>query len=183
MRAQVVPWPDDASYQLAGCIAPRFRSKWASPHVYQRWCDLRCGSAFAQLSQPGIASELVGIDSNPRALAFARIGAALSGVAQLSLHGDASDDLGRRAELVTCNMPTAPREHVARLFAAIPGLLAPRGRAVVHAAFGEIPDELVGERVIVRYADELAVLAWRPDAPERVDRRSSGTQLTHEDLA
>jgi hypothetical protein len=169
----LVAWPDDSSYHLAGAIPAGRRA---------RWIDLGCGSAFAQLARPELAGELVGWDLNPRAVAYARHGAELSGIRHLEAAvrgvgewapGDA------RAELVTCNAPMpgawdlaiwrrAGEGFFAELWPAIRAALAPGGLAVVHAARRAIPADLPGERTIVAYAPDFAVLWWRPDEPERL---------------
>src|SRR5262249_13148668 len=87
-------------------------------------------------------------------------------------------DVHVRADLVTCNAPIPEGSGVAmwrrapvgffdRLFAAVPACLATGGLAVIHAARAAIPDDLPGERVIVRYAPAFGILWWRPDAPAR----------------
>ena len=153
-------WPDDSSYHLAAAIPAGRRA---------RWLDVGCGSAFAQLARPDLATELVGIDLNPRALRYAALGAELSGLPRLRVAADASG----RFELVTCNAPLpASAGHAiwrradpgffAWLWPALASRVAPGGLVVVHAARREIPGSLAGERTIVTYADE-AVLWWRPD--------------------
>lgn len=177
-RAQVC-WPDDSSFHLAGAPPPGRRAT---------WLDLACGSACAQLARPELAARLHARDVNPRAVAYARLGAALSGVPDLDVReadiGDA-DPGGAPAELVTCNAPLpddpsaalwrrADRGFFARLFDTLPARLAaaPGALAVVHAAGAALPADLPGERVIVAYTPpgerELAVLWWRPHAPARV---------------
>ena len=161
---ETVCWPDDSSLHLASAIPAGRR---------ESWLDLGCGSGFAQLARPTLASELVGIDINPRARAYAALGASLSG---LGARMRVADEATGRFDLVTCNAPLpahlASEEAVWRsadpgffvwLWPAIAERVAPGGMAVVHAARSEIPDGLAGERTIVRYADE-AVLWWRPDA-------------------
>ena len=168
-------WPDDSSHHLASAL-PSTR--------VARWLDLGCGSAFAQLARPGLAAELRGLDINPRAVHYARLGAELSGLTTFA--AEVADVLAPggdpRAELVTCNAPMhdtvepswwrrADPGFFGRLFAAIPARLAPGGLAVVHAMRPRIPDELPGERAIVTYtppgAQAFAVLWWRPEGPER----------------
>jgi SAM-dependent methyltransferase len=165
---QLVAWPDDSSHHLAGAIPAGRRAA---------WLDLGCGSAFAQLARPELATALHGIDRNPRAVEFARLGAELSGLALTCSEADVAAAHGS-AELVTCNAPIpgssaraiwrrAGEPFFTELWPAIRRCLAPGGMAIVHAARRAIPDELPGERVIVAYADEFAVLWWRPDAPAR----------------
>jgi hypothetical protein len=72
---ELVLCPDDSSYHLASAIPPGRR---------ERWIDLATGSAFAPLARPNLAAQIVGIDLNPRAVELARLGAALSGCAQVT---------------------------------------------------------------------------------------------------
>ena len=166
---QLVAWPDDSSHHLATAIPSGRRTT---------WIDLGCGSAFAQLARPELAATLRGIDRNPRAVEFARLGAELSGIAHLAItEADVSAACGP-AELVTCNAPIpgasaraiwrrAGEPFFTELWPAIRGCLAPGGLAIVHATRRAIPDELPGERVIVGYTDQFAVLWWRPDVSAR----------------
>jgi SAM-dependent methyltransferase len=172
----LVAWPDDSSYHLASAIPPGRR---------RRWIDLGCGSAFAPLARPELADEILGIDINPRAIEHARIGIELSQIAHVEIaRHDVAGLAGRRAELVTCNapMPDAPGAAIwrtgdaaffHRLWPAIEAAVEPGGLAVVHVATRAIPDDLRGERVVVTYTPEFAVLWWRPDAPAR---RVTGTR-------
>jgi SAM-dependent methyltransferase len=175
----LVCWPDDSSYHLAGALPPGRRA---------RWVDLGCGSAFAAIARPDAAARLTGIDLNPRAVLHARTGLALSGIdhAEVAV-GDAGDagDAGGvdhgEVDLVTCNAPIPGDPHaaiwrradagfLARLAAAIPARLAAGGLAIVHTAREALPAELPGERVFVAYAPgppAFGVLWWRPDAPPR----------------
>lgn len=156
-----VCWPDDSSLHLASAIPAGRRT---------RWLDIGCGSGYAQLARPALATELWGIDVNPRARAYATLGGTLSGLGDRMRIADAVDG---RFDLVTCNapLPVANEQAVWRraddgffawLWPAIAERVAPGGMAVVHAARQAIPDDLGGERTIVAYADE-AVLWWRPD--------------------
>lgn len=168
----LVCWPDDSSHHTAGAVPPGRRA---------RWLDLGCGSAFAAIARPEAAARLAGVDLNPRAVAHARLGLALSGIEHAEIVcGDAAGDHGA-AELITCNAPIPGDPHaaiwrrtdagfLARLAAAIPARLAPGGLAIVHAAREALPAELPGERVFVAYAPgapAFGVLWWRPDAPAR----------------
>ncbi len=165
-----VAWPDDSSVHLAGAIPAGRRA---------RWIDLGCGSAFAPLIRPELAQHILGIDINPRAVEYARLGVELSQIAHIALaRHDVAGVPGERAELVTCNapIPGAPDSAIwrradpgffDRLWPAITDCLAPDGVAIVHASRRAIPPELAGERVVVAYSPEFAVLWWRPDAPDR----------------
>ncbi len=167
-----VSWPDDSSHHLVGAIPPTKRRK--------RWLDIGCGSAFAQLALPNLADVMLAIDINPRAVAYARQGALLSGVDRLEARHVGVDTIdGARADLVTCNAPLPDAAALAVWRRADPGffgLLWPAirrnlnegGEAILHVARHTIPADLPGERVIVGYAPDLCVLWWRPDAPELI---------------
>jgi len=166
-----VSWPDDSSYHLIGAIGTKRR---------RRWLDLGAGSGFAQLALPNLADVMVGIDINPRAVAVGRQGALLSGVDRLEVKQVGVDAIdGARADLVTCNAPLPNAAALAiwrradpaffpALWPAIRRNLAEGGEAIVHVARQAIPPDLPGERAIVAYAPDMAVLWWRPDAPELV---------------
>ncbi len=181
-RSAQVCWPDDSSYHLAGALAPGRRT---------RWLDLACGSAVAPLERPGLAQVIAGVDLNPRAVAFARLGAALSGIAHLAVHAGDIGAVPGTAPLVTCNapIPDAPgataggvlwrhtdASFFARLWPAARAAVEPGGEVVIHAARAAIPDDLPGERVVCIYTPldlppgvpAFAVLWWRPDAPPRL---------------
>jgi methylase of polypeptide subunit release factors len=89
-------WPDDSSHHLATAIPPGRRGT---------WCDLGCGSAFAALARPDLAERIHGVDLNPRAVRFAQLGAALSGIPQLAASVGDIGDAHAPADLVTCNAP------------------------------------------------------------------------------
>lgn len=172
--ADLVCWPDDSSYHLTWAIAPGRRA---------RWIDLGCGSAFAPLARPELASAITGVDINPRAVRYARLGAGLSGVAHLVID---EGDIGaprEPAELVTCNAPIPGEWDLAvwrraddtffhRLWATARDRIAPGGELIMHSRRSVIPDDLPGERVIVVYTPPgpapFSILWWRPDAPDRI---------------
>jgi SAM-dependent methyltransferase len=176
-----VCWPDDSSEHLASALVPN-----GGAH----WLDLGCGSAYAQLSRPNLVREITGVDLNPRAVRYARLGAELSGISYFTAQqGDLAvpDPLACRCSLVTCNAPipsvaaplwraTADATFFPRMLAATRAALAPGGLAVFHAAREALVPllaELPGERVVVTYtppAHEPAfcVAWWRPDAPTRL---------------
>lgn len=169
----LVLWPDDSSYHLASALGPGRRP---------RWHDVACGSAFAALSRPELASEIRGHDLNARAVRYARLGAALSGCRHVTFE---EADIGAAhapAALVTCNAPIpgdpdaaiwrrADDGFFARMWPAARASTAPGGEVVVHCVTSGIPDDLGGEVVVVVYTppDErgFAVTWWRPDAPPR----------------
>lgn len=178
--SETVCWPDDSSYHLASAI----------PHArVERWLDLGCGSGFAPLVRPEAATTIVGVELNSLAVDMARTSAGLSGVGHVAIeHGDLAIEQAP-AELVTCNAPmpgggiemwrftgrdSGIEDFFARLWRVLPERVATGGIAIVHAALSAIPHErLPGERRIVVYtppdaAPAFGVLAWRPDAPERL---------------
>jgi SAM-dependent methyltransferase len=165
----LVAWPDDSSHHLATAIPAGRR---------ESWLDLGCGSGFAQLARPQLARTLTAVDLNPRAVRYARMGAALSGIEQLEAIERGVGDRHAPAELVTCNAPMpgvwdlaiwrrAGEAFFAELWPAVRGSVAPGGMAVIHAKRRMIPDDLPGERTLVAYAPEFAILWWRPDEPDR----------------
>ncbi|MGE5186626.1 MAG: hypothetical protein ACM31C_31435 [Acidobacteriota bacterium] len=180
---ELVCWPDDSSYHLALAL-PR------GPHA--AWLDLGCGSAFAPLLRPAVAHAIRGTDLNPRAVRYARLGAALSGISHLRAYeGDLGEGLPlaqRHANLVTCNAPipgldadpyrpmwlAGASDFVARLVDEMRGQILRDGTVVVHAAYDALAPvirELPGERVVVTYTPPgvrpFCVAWWRPDAPAR----------------
>jgi hypothetical protein len=171
----VVCWPDDSSYHLALSIPPGRRA---------RWLDIATGSAFAPILRPELATEIVGTDVNPRAIGYARRGLELSGITHASVReADLTAGIDGTFELVSCNAPipadvgplwraTADASFFTRLFAELPGVLAPGGMAVVHgalAAMQPIIETLPGERVVVSYVPpggrQFGILWWQPSAP------------------
>lgn len=196
----LVCWPDDSSYHLAGALPPGRKA---------RWLDLGCGSAVAPLGRPELAEAIVCADINPRAVEFARLGAALSGVGHVTTwQADLGDGVPPGPyDLVSCNCPIpqagedprrprwqqAGADFVGRVFGHAAALVAPGGIVVVHAlaeALAPAVAELPGERVIVTYtpdgAQGFGVAWWRPDAePRHVVARRSLTalrpHLSHED--
>jgi SAM-dependent methyltransferase len=171
---EYVPLPDDSSYHLVGAIPAKPRRK--------KWLDIGCGSGFAQLALPNLADDMIAIDINPVAVKHARQGAMLSGVDRLDgrVHDVAgfAFKTGHMADLITCNapLPDAPSQAVWRradpgffqaLWHTIHDNLGHGGMAIVHCARRLIPADLPGERVIVAYAPDMAVVWWVPTAPER----------------
>jgi hypothetical protein len=168
---ELVCWPDDSSHHLAGALPTGRRA---------RWLDLGTGSAFAPLARPELATAIEGVDLNPRAIAFARLGVALTGIHHITLE---EGDVGAprsAADLVTCNAPIpddddaamwrhADATFFARLWTAARACARPGAEIVVHARLAAIPDDLPGERRICVYtppgARAFAVLWWRPDGP------------------
>jgi SAM-dependent methyltransferase len=177
-----VCWPDDSSHHLVAAIPPGRRAD---------WLDLGCGSAVAGLARPELASRIVGIDINPRAVRYAELGARLSGITHLEVSLGSVGDPVEPAALVTCNTPIPDDElpeisvpevwrradpgFFERLWAALPRAVRPGGLIIVHAAdemIGPALRDAAGERVVVSYtpagAPGFAIAWWRPDGPDRL---------------
>lgn len=180
-RRELVCWPDDSSYHLASAISSGRR---------ERWIDLATGSAFAPLARPALASQIVGVDLNPRAVAHARLGAALSGCDHFEARCADIGDFDERAPLVTCNAPilddpdpamwrSTDQRFFDRMWRAARTCVAPRGEVIVHCVLDGVPDHLDGDVVIVVYTPPgeraYAVTRWRPDA-------AAGRTVRHREL-
>jgi SAM-dependent methyltransferase len=176
-----VCWPDDSSYHLVRSIPPGKRSS---------WLDVGCGSAFAMAERPEAAGRRVGIDVNPRAVAYAKQHA------DVRCADAASFDPGETFELVTCNPPIpdgdgpiwrgASAEIVRAMIATAGRLVAPNGLAIIHAAL-EALTPLAGDVVIVAYTPPgeraFGVAWWQPDGEPRqiVGHRALSTERPHID--
>jgi len=195
VERDLVCWPDDSSHHLATAIPPGRR---------ETWLDLGCGSAFAALARPELAARIAGIDLNARAVRYARLGAALSGIAHLTAeHGDAGAP-HPAADLVTCNAPIPDGTALGaaipelwrradpgmfdRLWPALARAAVPGGTIVVHAAVDAMLPALAdaaGERVVVTYTPPtvrgFAIAWWRPDAAPRlaITRRALTPERPH----
>jgi SAM-dependent methyltransferase len=81
-----------------------------------RVLDLGCGGGVQSLLAARHAERVVGVDLNPRAVAFARFNARLNGVSNAEfLEGDLYDPVrGERFDLVVCNPPyvVSPETHL-----------------------------------------------------------------------
>lgn len=174
-----VLWPDDSSYHLIHSLPSRRLSS---------WLDLGCGSGFASLVRPNTAGAMLGSDLNPRAIAYARLGASLSNVAHAQFcHADLATGISGTFALITCNAPipssdggpmwrVTTAEFFSRLFEHAARVLDSDGMLVVHGAVDALHPlvgNLPGERVIVTYTPrehprEFAVLWWRPNGRRRL---------------
>lgn len=178
-----VPWPDDSTLHLIGCLPPR---------VDGAWLDLGAGPAAAALAiAPGRGPRRA-TDVNPRALAWARLGLALAGRADVAVvEADLLDGAGGGWDLVTMNAPIprptglAAADSVwhasaddlpARLWPQLPARCAPGAEVLVHATVddagaGAPPAALGGAVIVARYSPPggrgFALIRWRPDAPAR----------------
>jgi SAM-dependent methyltransferase len=174
----LVCWPDDSSHHLASAIPPGRRAG---------WLDLGCGSAFAPLARPELATRITGVDINERAVRYAQLGAGLSGITHLAASLGDVGAVCEPAELVTCNAPipdtgAAPADvwrraepgFFDRLWPALVRAVAPGGMIVIHGACEAVLPVLAdagGERVVVTYTPAdvrgFAIAWWRPGAPAR----------------
>jgi len=168
LDTNTVTWPDDSSYHLARAL-PRGN----------RWLDLGCGSGFAPLLRREIASEIVGVELNPRAARYAAASAELSGISHFDVRtGDLATATGE-FDLISCNAP-------------IPGDASPAcWRRADDGFFDRLWDvcrqcAAPGERVILDYTPDASfgVLWWRPDADDRLvqARRELTPESPHVEL-
>jgi SAM-dependent methyltransferase len=175
VERDLVCWPDDSSHHLATAIPPGRRAG---------WLDLGCGSAVAPLARPELAARIAGVDINARAVRYARLGAALSGISHVTASLGDVGDAHEPAELVTCNAPMpdpsdapgdrsidrdrlrsalpevwrrADPEFFARLWPALARAVQSGGLVVVHGACDAVLPALAdaaGERVAVTYTPD-----------------------------
>lgn len=184
-RARVVPHaglllvcppgqlPDDSSLHLRGALPDRCDG---------RWLDVGTGCGLAPLSRPRLGAERLGTDIDEAAIAGARLGAGLSGIAGPARFAvaDLFEGVAGRFALITFNAPLPlPAGLLDRFWAEAARRLAPGGEVLVHAA-GQVP-ELEGQVTGLRYTPgsapvPFAVIRWRPDAP--VSRRVEPVELT-----
>ena len=173
----LVPWPDDSSLHLLGALPPGRLGA---------WLDVGTGAAIAPLAAGPRAARVRATDVNPRALARAAAGAALSGRADLELAAaDLLAGAGPGWDLITFNAPIPggdPRlpvwrhgaaDVLARFWAAAGDHVAPGGEVLVHARIDDDPWPVHAGRpgavVIARYTTPgqpgFAVTRWVPGAP------------------
>jgi hypothetical protein len=137
-----VLWPDDSSHHLIGAL-PRSR--------VGRWLDVGTGSALVPLALRGLADHVRATDLNPRAIAAAADGAALSAAVLELAAADLVAGAGTGWDRVTFNAPIpaeagteaavtgvhrgAPpgADLLARFWATVPGLVADGAEVVVHS--------------------------------------------------
>lgn len=187
--ADVVPWPDDSSLHLVGCLP--------AGHL-GAWLDVGTGAGVAPLAAGPRAARIRATDVSAPALARAAQGAALSGRGELELvRADLLDgaglgpDPGARWDLITFNAPL-PAAHAAgptstwhreapgaalvpRFWQAAAAHLAPGGEVLVHSAIDADPWAIHAGRggawTIARYTPPgvpgFAVTRWQPHGPAR----------------
>jgi hypothetical protein len=175
-----VPWPDDSSLHLAGCLPGG---------VLGAWLDVGTGAAVAPLVAGPRARRVRATDVHRAALARAAQGAALSMRPELELAvADLLDGAGPGWDLVTFNAPVPADDHgtaatawhrapagaalVERFWATAADHLAPGGEILAHTAIDTDPwalhDGRPGAWTIARYTPPgvrgFGVTRWRPDA-------------------
>jgi hypothetical protein len=179
-----VLWPDDSSHHLIGAL-PRRR--------IGRWLDVGTGSALAPLALRGLADHVRATDLNPRAIAAAADGAALSAAVLELAAADLVAGAGTGWDRITFNAPipaeagteaAATGVHrrappgaalLAHFWAAAPGLVADGAEVVVHSFLDGDPlaatADLPGAVAVVRYTPAghvpFGITVWRPSAPRR----------------
>jgi hypothetical protein len=144
----IAMFADDSALHTLGAVPARA----ARPGL--RWLDVGTGSAIVPLSRPGAAARVLGTDINPRAIAMAELGAALSQMSHLELAvADLLDaaDRGAPWDRITFNAPI-PAPHaeqeagsddpsyrrgapdiLERFWAGARDLVAPGGEVLVHS--------------------------------------------------
>jgi hypothetical protein len=183
-----VPWPDDSSLHLAGCLPPG---------AIGAWLDVGTGAAVAPLVAGARATRVRATDVNDAALARAAQGAALSGRSDIELaRADLLDGDGAGAaawDLITFNAPVPADDDAApattwhkappgaalieRFWASAGDRVAPGGEVLTHTAIAADPWALhegrSGALTIVRYTPPgergFAITRWRPHAPAARD--------------
>jgi SAM-dependent methyltransferase len=161
--SELVCWPDDSSYHLARSL----------PRLRERWLDIGCGSAFAPLYHRDAAH---GLDVNPRAIAYARLGAELSRADLALTLGDVGSlKRTERWKLISCNAPIPDEDpyrplwrsttlgFFEQLYRHIDRTLLPGGLAVIHATEAALEPlaDLPGDRCVVAYTpDRGFAVAW-----------------------
>jgi hypothetical protein len=178
-----LPWPDDSSYHLASAIPVQRHS---------RWIDLATGNGFVPLARREVATRVIGVDLNPRAISYAFLSQNISDVSLAASElrqGDIASPLAATASLVTCNAPIigdpdqaiwrrADRDFFIRMRSTARRHVEPGGDIIVHSTLdampvekGAVTDELPGEVAIVVYTPPgiraYGVMWWSPDKAQR----------------
>jgi hypothetical protein len=186
----IAMFADDSAFHTLGAVPARA----ARPGL--SWLDVGTGSAIVPLARPGAAARVVGTDINPRAIAMAELGAALSGVSHLELAvADLLDAAERSApwDRITFNAPIPASDAslqarpdqpwyrcgaadiLQRFWAGVRDLVAPGGEVLVHsrlpgAAYPASLD-VPGCVIVLEYTPPgqpaFGITWWRPDAPAR----------------
>jgi SAM-dependent methyltransferase len=147
-----------------------------------RALDVGTGAGTLALVLAKQAREVVGVDVSPRAVALARVNAALNGVTNASFReGDLLAPVADEAfDLVVAQPPFVPRpasagaatfldggargdELALRLFSGLDGALAPRGRALARVDWLELPGDAIEARLERSLAPGLGALVLAAD--------------------
>jgi len=135
------------------------------PRRYRRILDLCTGAGIHAIMLAPFGDEVVGTDINPRAIAFARFNASVNGVSGVAFHvSDLFDSVtADRFDLVVSNLPflflpddmrsrcvdgdggAMGIEPALRVVEGLSDMLAPGGRAILHAN-----SPIVGGRDVLR---------------------------------
>lgn len=172
---EIALFPDDSALHTVGALPSRPLPPGSG------WLDVGTGSAIAPLMRPELADRIVGTDINPRAIALAEFGAALSRIDHVTLRvadllagGQRDQNGGIGWRLITFNAPIPSgvnpddsREHtpwyrfgasdiLERFWQQVPGLLADDGEVLVHSVLpdSEFPpwlEHLSGVVSVVQY--------------------------------
>lgn len=172
---EISQYPDDSALHLVGALPARPLPGDTG------WLDVGTGSVIAPLMRPDLAGRIAGTDINPRAIAMAELGLALSRVAHVRVQvadllagGQLADHGGKPWRLITFNAPipsgSSPGDSddstpwyrfgapdiLERFWREVPDLIAEDGEVLVHSVVpdGEFPPwltHLAGETSVVQY--------------------------------
>lgn len=151
-------FPDDSAFHTLGVVPPR------ASRAGLRWLDVGTGSALVPLARPGAAAHILGTDINPRAIAMAELGAAMSGVRHIEL---------AVADLVGAGQETGPWDRIT-FNAPIPAGVQERGLPDTGQTREDAPWYRWGApdilnrfwtevRELVAPGGEVLVHSWLPD--------------------
>lgn len=183
----IAMFADDSAFHTLGVVPAR------ATRPGLRWLDVGTGSAIVPLARPGAAARILGTDINPRAIAMAELGAALSGMGHLELavadlldaaHGGAPWDR------ITFNAPIPEDESASaaldepwyrrgaadilqRFWARVGEVVAPDGEVLVHSrlpgadypASLDVPGSVIALCYTPPGQPAFGVTWWRPAAP------------------
>ena len=141
--------PNDSSLGVAERVAP------SAGEPSEVAVDLGTGCGVVALQASRFYRRVFAVDANPRAVGFARFNASLNGVAMECRVGE---EIGGPGVLEVLFASSSHGDGIARaLYAALPRLLAPRGRAVLwHQVIAREVEAWFGE-----LGRALSIEAWR----------------------